>query len=73
MDRIQTVKVSSRRSVTYKGQYLTNEMTLEANTEGMSDDEKKEYIAKMWEYAGSEVDNQLQDAILSIKGDNANS
>lgn len=65
MDKIKTVKVSSRRSSKIGEEYFTFEMTLEADVSGLTD--KKEYISKLWEYAGEEVDNQLVETAKSIK------
>lgn len=67
MDRITNVTISSRRSVKIGYEFLTFEMGLEANVDNMTEEEKKEYIKKMWEYAGKEVDNQIRDAASSIQ------
>ena len=61
MDRIQTVEVSSRRSSKLGNEFFTFEMKLSATVDGLDDSKKKEYIKKMWDYAGEEVDNQLAD------------
>ena len=67
MERIKTVKVASRRSEKLGNSYFTFEMELEASVDGMRDEEKKEYIEKMWIYAGEEVDNQFADVIKSTQ------
>jgi len=67
MERITKVTVSSRRSVKIQNDFFTFEMSLEGNVDGFSDEEKKEYIEKMWVYAGEEVDNQISDAAKSIQ------
>lgn len=67
MDRIKTVSISSRRSSKVGNEFLTFEMTLEAGVDGLSDEEKKEYIKKLWDYAGEEVDNQIMETAKAIQ------
>lgn len=67
MERIKTVSISSRRSSKVGNEFLTFEMTLEADVNNLSDEEKKEYIRKMWDYAGEEVDNQIRETVNSIQ------
>jgi len=65
--RIKTVNISSRRSCKVGNEYLTFEMELGADVDGLSENEKKEYIKKMWDYAGNEVDNQIKETVKSIQ------
>ena len=67
MERITSVKVTSRRSSKIGDEFFTFEMTTEANTENMTDEEKKEYVKKLWDYASSEVDNQIVETAKAIQ------
>lgn len=67
MERIKTVKISSRRSCNIANQYLTFEMSLEADIGGLDEKEKKKYIKKMWDYAGEEVDKQIAETAEAIR------
>ena len=62
MERIKTVKVSSRRSEKIKNSYFIFEMEVEADVSGFSNADKKEYISRLWKYANDEVDTQIVDA-----------
>lgn len=66
MDRIKTVSVSSRRSCKIGNEFLTFEMSLEASVDGLSEKEKKNYIKRLWDYAGGEVDNQIMETAKAI-------
>ena len=67
MKNITKVGVSSRRSCKVGNEYLTFEMTLEANVENMNEEERKVQIAEMWDYAGEEVDKQIIDTVKAIQ------
>ena len=60
MDRIKTIKVSSRRSEKIGNSYFTFEMEVESDVSGLKD--KEEYVKKLWKYAADEVDKQILDA-----------
>ena len=67
MDWIKTINISSRRSEKIGDGYFTFEMTLGADVDGMSAKEKKDYMKKLWDLAGEEVDNQISETIKSIQ------
>lgn len=67
MDRITKVTVASRRSEKLGDSFFTYEMSVEANTENMTDEEKKEYVDKLYSYCNSKVDEQILDTAESLQ------
>ena len=66
MDNITKVTVESRRSHPIGKDFFTFTMSLEAEVKNMTEDAKKAYIEKMWNYANSEVDNQIAEVQGSL-------
>lgn len=65
MEKITKVSVSSRRSIKYGDEFFTSEMSVEASTEGMTEEERAMQVREMWQYVNTQVDNNLQEAIES--------
>ena len=65
MENITKASVSSRRSIKYGDEFFTSEMSVEASTEGMTEEERTKQVKEMWDYVNSQVDNNLQEAIES--------
>nr|DAE83050.1 MAG TPA: hypothetical protein [Caudoviricetes sp.] len=67
MDRITKVTVASRRSEKLGDSFFTFEMAVEANTENMTDEEKKEYVNKLYAYCNNKVDEQILEMAQSLQ------
>lgn len=67
MDRITKVTVASRRSEKLGDSFFTYEMAVEANTENMTDEEKKEYVNKLYAYCNDKVDEQILETAQSLQ------
>jgi hypothetical protein len=66
MNNLTKVSVSSRRSLKFRDEYLTAEMTIEANVEGMNEEVRSKQVQEMWDFANGEVDKNLQDSVKSL-------
>lgn len=67
MDRITKVTVASRRSEKLGDSFFTFELAVEANTENMTDEEKKEYVNKLYAYCNHKVDEQILEMAQSLQ------
>lgn len=67
MDRITKVTVASRRSEKLGDSFFTYEMAVDANTENMTDDEKKDYVDKLYAYCNDKVDEQILETAQSLQ------
>lgn len=67
MDRIMKVTVASRRSEKLGDSFFTYEMSVEASTDNMTDDEKKEYVDKLYAYCNDKVDEQILETAKSLQ------
>lgn len=67
MERITKVTVSSRRSEKLGDSFFTYEMSVEATTENMTDEEKKEYVDKLYDYCNEKVDEQILETAKSLQ------
>lgn len=66
MKNITKVQVSSRRSLKCGDEYLTAEMTIEANVEGMNEEVRSKQVQEMWDFANGEVDKNLQESVKAL-------
>jgi hypothetical protein len=66
MNNLTKVSVSSRRSLKCRDEYLTAEMTIEANVEGMNEEVRSKQVQEMWDYVNGEVDKNLQESVKSL-------
>lgn len=66
MNNLTKVSVSSRRSLKCRDEYLTAEMTIEANVEGMNEEVRSKQVQEMWDFANGEVDKNLQDSVKAL-------
>lgn len=66
MKHLTKVTVSSRRSLKFRDEYLTAEMSVEASVEGMDEEVRSLQVAEMWDYVNSEVDKNLQDSVKAL-------
>ena len=66
MNNLTKVSVSSRRSLKFRDEYLTAEMTIEANVEGMDEEVRSKQVQEMWDYCNGEVDKNLQESVKAL-------
>lgn len=68
MNNLTKVSVSSRRSLKCGDEYLTAEMVVEANVEGMNEVEYDVQVKRMWNYVDTEVDRHLAESVEALTG-----